>query len=42
MLVDSESSINIIFGATFVKLEVDHELTSTNSSLYNFTRDILS
>lgn len=28
MLMDNRSSINIIYGATFDKMEVDHELTS--------------
>lgn len=38
MLVDNESSINIIFGATFDKMEVDYELTPMHSS-FIFTGD---
>lgn len=39
MLVDNGSSINIIYRATFDKMEVDHELTPITSPLYEFTSD---
>jgi ribonuclease HI len=39
MLVDNGSSVNIIFGATFDKMEVDHELSPINSPLFGFTGD---
>lgn len=37
MLVDSGSSINVIFRVTFGKMEVVNELTSINSPLYGYT-----
>lgn len=37
VLIDNGSSVNIILGATFDKMEVDHELTPMNSLLYRFT-----
>lgn len=37
MLVDNERSINILYGVTFDKKEVDHELILMNSSMYGLT-----
>lgn len=34
MLVDKESLVNIIYGASFNKMEVDNELTPVTSPLY--------
>lgn len=39
MLVDNMSSVNIIYGASFDKMEVDHELTRVTSPLYGFIGD---
>lgn len=39
MLVDNGSSVNILFGVTFVKMIVDHELTPITIFLYDFTCD---
>lgn len=39
MLVDNGSLVNIIYGATFDKIEVDHELTPVTSPLYGFIGD---
>ncbi|XP_022880877.1 uncharacterized protein LOC111398174 [Olea europaea var. sylvestris] len=39
MLVDNGSSVNILFGSTFNKMILDHELTSTTTPLYRFTGD---
>ncbi|CAI9763836.1 unnamed protein product [Fraxinus pennsylvanica] len=41
MLVDNDSSINILFRTTFDKMAVDHELTPMSSPLYGFTGDII-
>lgn len=38
-LVDNGSSVNILFGTTFDKMAVDHELTPMSSPLYGFTGD---
>lgn len=37
MLIDNRSLVNIIYGAAFDKMEVDHELTLMTSHLYGFT-----
>lgn len=39
MLVDNDSSVNILFGTTFDKMIVDHELTLITIPLYGFTGD---
>lgn len=39
MLVNNGSSVNILFGTTFDKMKVDHELTPVSSPLYGFTGD---
>lgn len=39
MLVYNGSLLNIIFGTTFDKIEVDHDLTTMNSALHSFTGD---
>lgn len=39
MLVDNGSSVNILFGTTFDKMVLDHELTSITTLLYGFTGD---
>lgn len=39
LLVDNGSLANIIFGATFDKMDVDHELTLMTSPLYGFIGD---
>lgn len=39
MLVDSESSINILFSYTYDKMQVDHNLTLMTSPLDGFTGD---
>lgn len=40
-LVDNGSLVNVIFGATFDKMEVDQKLNSMTSPLYEFTGDII-
>lgn len=42
MLVDNESSFNILFGATFDMMIVDHELTLITTCLYGFTGDSIT
>ncbi|CAI9766996.1 unnamed protein product [Fraxinus pennsylvanica] len=39
ILVDNGSSVNILFGTTFNKMMVDHELTPMTAPLYSFTSD---
>lgn len=39
MMVDNGSLANIIYGATFDKMEVGHELTLITSPLYGFKGD---
>lgn len=41
MLVDSRSSVNILFGTTFDKMTVDHKLAPMTAPRYGFTRDII-
>lgn len=42
VFVYSDSFVNILFGATFDKMILDHELTSTTTLLYRFTRDSIT
>ncbi|XP_022880580.1 uncharacterized protein LOC111397837 [Olea europaea var. sylvestris] len=43
MLVDNGSSVNILFGSTFDKMILDHELTPTTTTpLYGFTGDSIT
>lgn len=39
MLVDNHSFFNILFGDTFNKMIVDHELTPITTPFYSFTDD---
>ncbi|CAI9762902.1 unnamed protein product [Fraxinus pennsylvanica] len=39
MLEDNGSSVNILFGTTFDKMAMDHELTPMSSPLYGFIVD---
>ncbi|KAL2454034.1 Ribonuclease H [Abeliophyllum distichum] len=39
MLVDDGSAVNILFGNTFVQMDVDHELTAISELLFDFTED---
>lgn len=39
MLVENGNFVNILFGATFDKMIVDHELKPITTSLYDFTND---
>lgn len=39
MLVDNDSPVNILFGATFDKMIVDHELTPITTFLYDLIDD---
>lgn len=42
ILVDNNSSVNVLFGATFDNMIVDHELTRITIPLYNFNCNISS
>lgn len=39
MLLDNRSSINILFGATYKKMQIGLELTPTTVPLHGFTKD---
>lgn len=39
MLMDNGSSVNILFGATYDKMLMDHELTRIMAPLYDFIDD---
>ncbi|XP_022889049.1 uncharacterized protein LOC111404482 [Olea europaea var. sylvestris] len=42
MLVDNGSLVNILFGSAFDKMILDHQLTPTTTSLYEFTGDSIT
>lgn len=42
MLINNESSINITYGGSFNKMEVDHELTPMTYPLYGYTGEASS
>lgn len=39
MLIDNGSSVNILFGATYDKMQITHDLIPMTTSLYSFTRE---
>lgn len=39
MLVDNGSSVNILFGVTYGKMQISHGLIPMTAPLYGFTRD---
>ncbi|KAL2513151.1 Uncharacterized protein Adt_18751 [Abeliophyllum distichum] len=41
MLIDDESTVNILFGSTFDQMDVDHELTAISEPLFSFMEDSL-
>ncbi|KAL2540876.1 Uncharacterized protein Adt_01854 [Abeliophyllum distichum] len=41
ILVDDESTVNILFDSAFNQMDVDHKLTAISEPLFSFTEDSL-